>query len=381
MIKLRYLCAFVIGFVAFVGHSSLLVVGVLFYCLLFHSQSRGESFLLATSFGLGGTLLVLLDVLGYEMPWFQLVLLYVLSAMIQGAVMAAFWHPVREKRVLCCMAASLLLLVPPFGVIHVTHPFFCFMPAARGLGYCGIVVIFAGYFVASARSSRGVWCATCVVFVFSLMLPTVDVSEVAIGFTTDNLSSEDTDEYSRIRRVQGALSEARDRAKYLLVYPEFYFGRVEPILSMVWRAERVRGSAPVLAGGVEYSDKGSYNVVLYGEEELRPVYRQRYPVPLSMWHPWRQKGNYSGHRNSRIVSLGGRESAVFVCYEALLPSAYLEGLIGGPRQMIVLSSTPWETLGHVRRLQRVIQNSTSQVFGVPGILASRKAFHVESQNG
>jgi hypothetical protein len=281
------------------------------------------------------------------------------------------WHPRWDKRVIFCLAGSLLLLVPPFGVAHVTHPFLCFLPAARGQGLLGIIVIISGYFAASAFRPWGAWCATGIVILSGLFIPATPAPGGASGVMTHNPRSEDADEYSRIRRVQWALSDASGRPGELLVYPEFYFGQVTPLLSMIWSSERHDDSAAIIAGGVEANAKGIYNVVLYGAKELRQIYRQRYPIPFAMWHPWDMQESYLGDENSRVVQLGTKRSALFLCYEALVPAAYAEALLGRPEQIIALSSTPWEVNGHTRRLQKMLLERLSEVLRVSVAIGNR----------
>jgi hypothetical protein len=74
----------------------------------------------------------------------------------------------------------------------------------------------------------------------------------------------------------------------------------------------------------------------------RIIYRERMPVPVSMWRPWASGGasaQFFGHPTGRFA---GRSIAPLICYEQLIVWPILQSMLFGP-DVIVATGNGWWT--------------------------------------
>lgn len=96
-----------------------------------------------------------------------------------------------------------------------------------------------------------------------------------------------------------------------MVLPESALGFWTPAVENVWR-EGLRGTDVTVIAGAAVIGRQGYDNVMVGisASEARIVYRERMPVPVSMWQPWlgwtEQGGGASAHFFANSV-VGGAQ--------------------------------------------------------------------------
>jgi hypothetical protein len=103
-------------------------------------------------------------------------------------------------------------------------------------------------------------------------------------------------------------------------------------------------------------------------------YRQRMPVPVSMWQPWLSVlGTSAGARAdffaNAVVSVRGTRVATLICYEQLLVWPILQSALGSP-DVLVAPANGWWTAGtDIVAIQIAVATAWARLFNLPLVLA------------
>ncbi len=101
----------------------------------------------------------------------------------------------------------------------------------------------------------------------------------------------------------------------------------------------------------------------------RMIYRQRQPVPVSMWWPGRINSYRAHWYSNPVITFQGHRIAFFVCYEQFLTWPVLQSLWHNPELLCATSSVWWSAGTNIPAIQHNIMLSWSQLFSVPLLTA------------
>ena len=158
-----------------------------------------------------------------------------------------------------------------------------------------------------------------------------------------------------------------------MVLPETVAGFWSNSVADLWRAKLAATPATVALVGAEIveSDGQIANaLVLVSSESARVVYRQRMPVPLTMWRPWSERSTRAYGRRNAVVSLLGHRAAVFICYEQLLVWPVLHSFALEPDVLVGAANLWWCTGTTIPLIQRNTLAAWSRLFAVPCVSAT-----------
>ena len=121
---------------------------------------------------------------------------------------------------------------------------------------------------------------------------------------------------------------------------------------MIWR--NMDKNKTVLAGATIINKEiGGYDNVLmeitYNSHKI--IYKQRVPVPITMWRPWDEQGANAYPFQTPIIESKGARVGVFICYEQLLSYAYLFTMYNHPNYIIGISNLWWMKDKSIRKIQ------------------------------
>lgn len=325
------------------------------------------------------------------------VVLYLLSSLALSLPWLALWKKTAPdekfyKPVLRLFWCYFFLTVPPVGVFGFSSPLLAAGLIFRGWGLYGIAAyICLNVFLASLLT-RGhgflAFCAAVYLGLAVLMCPALYDTPLRgvegwIGIDTHyaDLTSGEFDIFLSLSRASSCseimLKESRDRDFVLL--PETiggqwhgvikeYFAPISMILS--------KAGKTAAFGVEEFDDAGLYDNTLrfFGVNEGL-VYRQRFPVPVSMWrpYPFNVSGTAKAHWfDSGVLTLfNGKKALCLLCYEQILPFAALCPLIRGetPDFIIAASNCWWARYSMIPNLLRQSLISWSSLLGIPYVSA------------
>ncbi|RUV66010.1 conjugal transfer protein TraB, partial [Mesorhizobium sp. M5C.F.Cr.IN.023.01.1.1] len=157
----------------------------------------------------------------------------------------------------------------------------------------------------------------------------------------------------------------------IAVLPESALGFWTPTVEHLWREALSGTDIRVIAGAAVIDPQGYDNVLVeISAREAGVLYRERMPVPVSMWQPWRRLAGQGGGARAHllanpIVELAGRRVAPFICYEQLVVWPVLQSMLHTP-DAIVATGNGWWTAGtSIVALQNASTTAWARLFGVP----------------
>ncbi|RWF32748.1 nitrilase-related carbon-nitrogen hydrolase, partial [Mesorhizobium sp.] len=131
----------------------------------------------------------------------------------------------------------------------------------------------------------------------------------------------------------------------------------------------------VIAGAAVIDPLGYDNVLVeISAHGAGVLYRERMPVPVSMWQPWRrlmgQGGGARAHLFANpVVELAGRRIAALICYEQLVLWPVLQSMLHRPGA-IVASGNGWWTAGtSISAIQNASTIAWARLFGLSLVTA------------
>lgn len=136
------------------------------------------------------------------------------------------------------------------------------------------------------------------------------------------------------------------KSPYILL-PETIAGTWNRASRQLWlplgRYLEKRGQTLILGGEI-YDDSLKYdNCMIFLGEDGTPLYRQRVPVPISMWRPFGGKGTANAHwlNDGRIQLKDGRTAVCLLCYEQYIVWPVLLSMLHGKADMLICASNQW----------------------------------------
>lgn len=305
-------------------------------------------------------------------------LLWFAASLSFVAVHAALWtrHPGRGRAVRY-LAAAVLTGLPPFGITGWAHPLTAAGVLFPGWGWWGLLTTAAGllaivtrYRPAAAIGLGGLWLWSAATWT-GLNLPEgwsgVDL-EYGQLFGRDGSLEYHSDLIATVRKAAG-------KGTRVVVLPESALGFWTPTVARLWR-EGLNGlEVKVVAGAAIIDEQGYDNVmVAVGSGGGDILYKERMPVPVSMWQPWlRWRGQGGGAQAhlfaNPVVEVGTTRIAPLICYEQLILWPVLQSMLHSPG-VIVATGNGWWTEGtSIVAIQKASVTAWAKLFGLPVVMA------------
>ncbi|EJT00779.1 carbon-nitrogen hydrolase family protein, partial [Rhizobium sp. CCGE 510] len=138
------------------------------------------------------------------------------------------------------------------------------------------------------------------------------------------------------RDLIATVLSAADSSTRFIVLPESALGFWTPTVERLWRKALRDRHLTVIAGAAVLDGDGYDNMlVAISADQSEILYRERMPVPGSMWQPWRSwtgdAGGAKAHLFSNPVSgADGKRIAPLICYEQLIVWPALQSMLHSP---------------------------------------------------
>jgi hypothetical protein len=291
---------------------------------------------------------------------------------------AALWSPRPGwRRAGRFGAASILMAVPPLGIVGWAHPLTAAGVLFPGWGWTGLAAAAGGMLALTTRMWPAAAAALCAAWLWSAAswtTPSVPDAWTGVDMTMGAALGRRTD----LEQHRELLAKVRRRAESggkIVVMPESTLGLWTPTVERFWN-DALRGAGIVVIAGAAVVDRQGYDNVLVeiGDDEPRIVYRERMPVPVSMWQPWLawfgKGGSARAHLFANpVVTVQGRRLAPLICYEQLLLWPVLQSMLHAP-DVIVATGNGWWTAGtSIVGIQRASVQAWSRLFDRPLVTA------------
>lgn len=367
-----------VGTVAWSGDMMTLPVAMSFPLLWARSSSRvvavavSAGYLLAASRGLPQAVANF-----YAADLSSGLLLWVVAAMSFTLVHAVLWtgQPGRVRAVRY-MIAMVLMALSPFGIIGWAHPLTAAGVLFPGWGWVGLgatailLVLMTGrrwQIAVAVLLGLYAWSAT------DRTQPSVPDGWKGVDLALGQSLGRDGSLSHHRDLIATALAEGED-ARFL-VLPESALGFWTPTMSRLWQ-DRLRGSDVTVIAGAAVIDAVGYDNVMIAISASKAsiVYRERMPVPVSMWQPWRawmgKRGGARAHFFANpVVDVSGIRIAPLICYEQLILWPILQSMLHGPDIIVAIGNGWWTSGTSIIDIQQASVRAWSRLFGLPIITA------------
>lgn len=305
-------------------------------------------------------------------------LLWVMASACFVTVHAALWtkHP-GKGRAVRYLAAAVLMGLPPFGITGWAHPMTAAGVLFSGWGWWGLAATAASiammtsrYWPAAVIAVGGFWLWSAATWTEPSLPDGWKGVDLKLG---QSLGRDGSLEHHR-----GLIATVRARpaeGSRVIVLPESALGFWTPTVARLWQ-DGLRGSdITVIAGAAAIDAAGYDNVMVAISADVAGIlYRERMPVPVSMWQPWRAwTGQGEGARAhllaNPVVELAGRRIAPLICYEQLILWPALQSMLHAP-DIIVATGNGWWTAGtSIVAIQRGSAVAWAKLFNRPLVQA------------
>jgi hypothetical protein len=365
------------GLIGWSGHVLVLPIAAFFPVLWSLARTRLQAAVVSTAYFLAASRGLPQGVANYygQDIWPGL-LLWLIASCAFVAVHCVFWtNRGGWKKPLRYMAACGAMAVPPFGILGWAHPITAAGVLFPGWGWWGLSAMTAGlgvmttrYWPAAAIVMTGLW-------LWSAAEWTTPVLPVP-WFGVDLEMGASLGREAGLRRQLDLTEIARSHPSgTTIVLPESALGLWTPTVERVWQ-RALTGTGIVVIAGAAIIDQHGYDNVLVklSPDGSEVLYRERMPVPGSMWQPWRAWiGDQGGARahffSNPVFQVGDVIVAPLICYEQLLVWPVLQSAFHRPDVIVAVGNGWWTAGTSIIDIQRASSEAWTRLFDLPLVIS------------
>ncbi len=365
------------GWIGWSGHVLLLPVALAFPMLWSLARTRLQATAISAAYFLAASRGLPQGVANfYGQDIWPGLLLWLVASSAFVTVHSVLWadHEGSQKP-LRYLAACVALAVPPLGILGWAHPITAAGVLFPGWGWwglgamvAGLIVMTTGYRPAAAWVMVGFWLWSAAEWT----LPIHPAPWIGVDLEMGASLGRDTG-LDRQRDLIRMVSSHPPGT--ILVLPESSLGFWTPTVGRVWQRSLAGTGITVIAGAAFIDNQGYDNVLVkLSAEGTDILYRQRMPVPGSMWQPWRawigEHGGAQAHYFANpVVDVANQRVAPVICYEQLLVWPILQSAFHRPDAIVAVGNGWWTTGTSIIDIQRASSEAWSRLFGVPLIIS------------
>ncbi len=305
-------------------------------------------------------------------------LLWFAASLSFVAVHAVAWtrHPGRGRAFRYLVAAALTGL-PPFGISGWAHPLTAAGVLFPGWGWWGLAAAAAGLLVMVTRfwstaaiGLAGFWLWSTATWTGPNLPEGWMGVELELGRSLGRDGS--------LEHHRGLIATARisaTKGAHVVVFPESALGFWTPTVARLWQ-EGLNGlDLTVVAGAAVIDTQGYDNVlVAVGSGAAGILYKERMPVPVSMWQPWLrwtgQGGGAKAHLFANpVVEVGTTRIAPLICYEQLILWPVLQSMLHSPAVIVATGNGWWTEDTSIVAIQKASVTAWAKLFDLPVVVA------------
>ncbi|MDH0872650.1 conjugal transfer protein TraB [Agrobacterium pusense] len=275
------------------------------------------------------------------------------------------------------LLAAVLMAVPPFGITGWAHPITAAGVLFPGWGWWGLAAATAGLMGLVTR----MWPAVAIVLVGFWFWSATTWDEPKLPKSWQGVDLEMGASLGRdasIERHRDLIATVTDRASggtRTIVLPESALGFWTPTVGRLW-VKSLQGTDISIIAGAAVVGAGGYDNVLIAisGDGARLLYRERMPVPGSMWQPWRPLLGESGGAGAHffadpVVAVADSRAAPLICYEQLIVWPILQSMLHGPAVIVAVGNGWWTKGTSIVAIQRASTQAWARLFDKPLVLS------------
>ncbi|RAX40269.1 conjugal transfer protein TraB [Rhizobium tropici] len=364
----------VAGIVGWSGHILLLPTALAFPILWARAQTRwvaalvSAGYFLAASRGLPQGVATF-----YSSDLWPGLLLWLCASVSFVGVHTALWTKRSRVRPYHYLAAMVLMAFPPLGIIGWAHPVTAAGILFPGWGWWGLAATTAGLMGLVTRMWPAVMIAFAGFWLWSAATwtgPHLPDGWQGVDLEMGSSLGRDTS-IQRHRDLIATVKVHGVGGSPMIVLPESALGFWTPSVERLWVKALEETDVTAVTGATTVDAAGYDNVlVAISATDARVLYRERMPVPGSMWQPWRtwfgQSGGARAHFFANpIVDLGSARGAPLICYEQLIVWPVLQSMLDDPDLIIAVGNGWWTRGTSIVAIQHASAIAWAKLFAKP----------------
>ncbi|MCG5486323.1 MAG: conjugal transfer protein TraB [Sinorhizobium meliloti] len=375
---LLVIASIVAGTIGWSGHVLLLPVVLVFPVLWSRARTRSVAALVSAGYFLAASRGLPQGVATfYATDLWPGLLLWLCASVSFVVVHAVLWTEHSGIRPYRYLAAAALMAFPPFGIIGWAHPATAAGILFSGWGWWGLVATTAGLIGLVTR----MWPAVAIALTGSWLWSAANWTAPKLpdgwqGVDLELRSSLGRDaSIQRHRDLIATVKNLGSEGIRNVVLPESALGFWTPTVERLW-VKAVQGThISVVAGAARVDAEGYDNVLItLSADGGRVLYRERMPVPGSMWQPWRSwlaiSGGARAHFfNNPVATVSDRQIAPLICYEQLVIWPVLQSMLHDPDLILAVGNGWWTKGTSIVAIQRASAVAWAKLFAKPLVLS------------
>ncbi|PSS59976.1 conjugal transfer protein TraB [Ensifer sp. NM-2] len=371
---LLIIAAILAGTIGWCGHVLLLPVALAFPIIWARAQTRSVAAIVSAGYYLAASRGLPQGVAAFYASglWLGL-LLWLCASLSFVTVHAVLWTKELGVRPFRYLLAVVLMAVPPFAITGWTHPVTAAGVLFTGWGWWGLAAITAGLMGLVTRMWPAVAIAFAGLWLWSAAFWTdPKLPEGWRGVDLQLGSSLGRD--ASMQRHRDLIATVKDLASggiSNVVLPESALGLWTPTVERLWIKALQGTIISVVAGAAVVDAEGYDNVlVVLPADGGRILYRERMPVPGSMWQPWRSWLGETGSARAHFfanptAAIGDHQVAPLICYEQLVVWPVLQSMLRDPDFIVAVGNGWWTKGTSIVAIQRASTIAWAKLFAKP----------------
>ena len=289
-------------------------------------------------------------------------------------ILAAPWMWADTEKPWTIIVALVIDAVPPIGLFGWVSPIAAAGILFPGSGVIGIMLFFAGIVSlhlylndAGSRTYKAILIASLVLNISTSL--NKNIAPLHFSSVDTHLGPQPENPVEVISRNGRVIAAARADKDKIVVLPETvatwlpgtaaqYAASVPP--GLTWLV-----GATTRKNGLLWD---SVVEVRHGKPS-RTIFSAAFPVPVSMWHPWKS-GGYGAAWSEPVKTIDGVKVASVICYDQLLVWPWLEVMAGNPQLVITPRNDWWARGTGIPRIQMDTSMSFSRLIGAREITST-----------
>lgn len=273
--------------------------------------------------------------------------------------------------------AAVLMSVPPFGIVGWAHPITAAGVVFPGWGWAGLAAAAIGLLVMTTRhwpiailTLGGLWIWSAATWTAPSMPQAWAEVDTSFRNTDGRYAG-----YDQHRETLALVRAVAAHDTQIVVLPETALGAWTPTVERLWSAALANMDIGIVGGAIAIGADGYDNVMLEVTSTAhRVLYRERMPVPISMWQPWLglmgQPGGARAHFfDNPVVDVAGLRAAPLICYEQLLVWPMLQSALHSPTAIIAIGNGWWTEGTDIVEIQQAATIAWASLFDLPLAIA------------
>ena len=343
-----------------------LAFAALFPVIWFWSSSRGEAFILAfIYFSSSSRGLAQGAAQFYESGLLLGCLIWAAGNLLLALIYGLLWSRGTGRRQIGGALALLLTALPPIGAVGWAHPVLSAGALFPGWGIAGILatLCFMNLFM---RFPKTLVLLSPGLMAFAAVEKDNKDNNILSGTTTHFRYEMKRDLLADFYRQQDLVRLVKKSEKNVVLLPELSGGIWTEATKELW-ADSLPANKSSLLGVELYGEGGKYNAIV-NSSTGEVHYRQRQPIPLSMWKPWSEQSFRADWFKGSVSLVRGKKISFLICYESLLVWPVLHSLSQKPDLLAITGNYWWAKDTSVPGIMISVAKSWSRLFGTPLVM-------------